>query len=89
MNEKSDKHDHAHYLEHTNTNNTDNGLDKIETRGTVVTEATFDIDPENRLALKGDQSDGKVDWTKKQIIATISLAMIYTGNPLLAMSLSL
>lgn len=42
---------------------------------------SFDIDVENKRALKGDASDGKVDWTTKQIIATISLAMIYTGKP--------
>jgi len=42
---------------------------------------TFDIDIENKLAVKGDASDGKVDWTFKQIVATVSLRMIYTGTP--------
>jgi hypothetical protein len=43
---------------------------------------TFELDLKNEHALKGDDSDGKVNWTWKQIIATISLSMIYTGKVL-------
>lgn len=43
---------------------------------------TFDIDLENKHAAKGDASDGKIDWTFRQIVATISLSMIYTGKTL-------
>ena len=73
------RQDHADtsHLEHKHTNQTqqtdlskDDDLEKVE---------TWDIDPANRRALKGDDGDGKIDWTKKQIVATISLAMIYTG----------
>lgn len=82
-NEKHNPQDHADTthldnLDHTRTNATQqtnfskgDDLEKVE---------TFDIDPSNKKALKGDESDGKIDWTKKQIIATISLAMIYTGT---------
>lgn len=74
------RQDHADtsHLEHTHTNQTqqsniskNDDLEKVE---------TWDIDPANRRALKGDDGDGKIDWTKKQIVATISLAMIYTGK---------
>lgn len=71
-------HAGATHLEHTHTNQTqqtnlskNDDLEKVE---------TWDIDPANRRALKGDDGDGKIDWTKKQIVATISLAMIYTGT---------
>lgn len=77
------RQDHADtsHLEHTHTNQTqqsniskNDDLEKVE---------TWDIDPANRRALKGDDGDGKIDWTKKQIVATISLAMIYTGKHIL------
>lgn len=81
--EKHNPQDHADTshldtLDHTRTNQTQkttfsktDDLEKVE---------TFDIDPKNKKALKGDESDGKIDWTTKQLIATISLAMIYTGT---------
>lgn len=40
---------------------------------------TLGVDIENRDAVKGDDSDGKVDWTWTQIVATISLAGLYVG----------
>ena len=37
------------------------------------------IDVENRGAVKGDDSDGRIDWTFKQILATLSLSGLYVG----------
>jgi hypothetical protein len=37
------------------------------------------VDVENRDAVKGDESDGKIDWTWMQIAATVSLAGLYVG----------
>ena len=65
---------HVENLSNTSTSNKEN--DEIERVD------TFDIDIENKLALKGDESDGKFNWTTKQIIATVSLSMIYTGTKL-------
>ena len=41
---------------------------------------TLGVDVENREAVKGDDSDGKIDWTWKQIAATVSLAGLYVGE---------
>ncbi len=38
------------------------------------------VDVHNRDAVKGDESDGRVIWTPKQIIATICLAGLYVGE---------
>lgn len=38
------------------------------------------IDIENKAAYKGDDSDGAVEWNAKNIIASIFLCMLYTGN---------
>lgn len=37
------------------------------------------IDVQNRHALKGDDSDGKVVWSLRSIFAAIFLAGLYTG----------
>ena len=34
----------------------------------------------NELAFKGDDSDGKVDWSARHAIAALSLGMLYTGT---------
>lgn len=63
-------------VEHLEANNssTEEKLHKIPSVG---------VDPENREAIKGDDSDGKVDWTTKQIFATCCLAGLYVGKLLL------
>ena len=38
------------------------------------------VDPENRRALKGDDSDGRIDWTLKQVLATLFLSGLYVGK---------
>lgn len=39
-----------------------------------------EIDIENKAAYKGDDSDGSVEWNLKNIIASIFLCMLYTGE---------
>lgn len=34
----------------------------------------------NDLAFKGDDSDGKVEWTTRSIIAAMTLGALYTGS---------
>ena len=41
--------------------------------------STLGVDVENRDAVKGDASDGKIGWTWTQIAATVSLAGLYVG----------
>ena len=69
-----------------------NTLEHIETRETDVTdsppsehplekqETLQSIDLANHQAFKGDESDGKVDWTPRKLIAAACLAMLYTGT---------
>ncbi|KAK1043777.1 hypothetical protein LTR74_018395 [Friedmanniomyces endolithicus] len=40
------------------------------------------VDLANAGALKGDDSDGRVSWTTKQVLATISLSGLYVGSQL-------
>jgi hypothetical protein len=66
----------SHHLEHINTRQsealTDHDLKHAETLRVV--------DIENRHAFKGDDSDGKIDWTVRKILASCFLAMLYTGT---------
>lgn len=39
-----------------------------------------EIDLENKAAFKGDDSDGAVQWTFRNIMASIFLCMLYTGQ---------
>jgi len=41
---------------------------------------TLGVDVQNHDAEKGDDSDGKVTWTTKQILATIFLSALYVGQ---------
>jgi hypothetical protein len=45
---------------------------------TTVDDLTPDI--ENRGAIKGDDSDGRVNWTTKQVLATLFLSGLYVGR---------
>lgn len=42
--------------------------------------ADFVVDIENKRALKGDDSDGAVEWNLKTIIAALCLGALYTGE---------
>jgi hypothetical protein len=37
------------------------------------------VDVENKHAFKGDNSDGKIEWTVRKLFASAFLAMLYTG----------
>ncbi|OCK81189.1 MFS general substrate transporter [Lepidopterella palustris CBS 459.81] len=51
------------------------------TENTLQKELTLSrIDVENRRAYKGDDSDGKVNWTARRILAAVFLAALYTGS---------
>lgn len=72
-NEKQD----VHYVEHTNT--------PTESEVGLHREHTLEgVDMNNTAAFKGDDSDGKVDWTIRSIFAAISLAALYTGMLILS-----
>lgn len=55
-------------------------MDKIDSSKEMNTDRDLAIDLENCGAIKGDNSDGRVNWTLKQIIATISLSGLYVGK---------
>ena len=42
--------------------------------------ATLGVDLENKNAHKGDDSDGRIDWTVKHFIAILALNAIYVGK---------
>jgi hypothetical protein len=78
--------DTSQHLEHVDTN--DATLEKIQTKQSdfpsehdLKQQQTLRIiDIENRHAFKGDDSDGKIEWTARKILASCFLAMLYTGN---------
>jgi len=51
----------------------------VENRTSEKTLDHDDVHIHNELAYKGDDSDGKVDWTARSIIAPVSLGGLYTG----------
>ncbi|KJX96812.1 MFS drug efflux pump like protein [Zymoseptoria brevis] len=63
----------------THSSNEDNAhrypLEKTETHETIAA-----VDVDNNQAFKGDDSDGKVQWTLKKLLAAASLSMLYTGS---------
>jgi hypothetical protein len=38
------------------------------------------VDTVNEKAVKGDDSDGRVDWTPRQVTASIFLSSLYVGK---------
>lgn len=59
------------------TNVEDTGSPRVEKQLSI---ASSDLDLENTRAVKGDNSDGHVDWTFRSIVATISLCGIWVGK---------
>jgi hypothetical protein len=49
----------------------DGSLHEIEMEG---------VDTANEKAVKGDDSDGRVDWTPRQVVASIFLSSLYVGK---------
>lgn len=72
---EDEKRDHEASLEHTETHDTDHSSnEKLEHQQTLSK-----IDIENKAAYKGDDSDGQIDWTVRNILASIFLCTLYTG----------
>jgi hypothetical protein len=66
-------------LEHVDTEHTESpppGEKKLDLEHTLQ-----HVDLENRHAFKGDDSDGKIEWTVRKLLACAFLAMLYTGTP--------
>ncbi|OQV05048.1 hypothetical protein CLAIMM_09846 [Cladophialophora immunda] len=47
---------------------------------TVTRHEVVDPDDEKTRVAKGDDSDGRVNWTWKQVVATVSLCGVYVGS---------
>jgi hypothetical protein len=52
-------------------------VEKVET----IDALTPDL--ENRGAIKGDDSDGRINWTLKRVLATLFLSGLYVGQSLI------
>jgi hypothetical protein len=72
--------DYAHekqeveYVEHADESPTDSSHE-------LQKERTLEgIDMKNSNAVKGDDSDGKVEWSTRSILAAVFLAALYTGG---------
>ena len=66
-------------LDHTVTHDTNDSLSD-EKNELKQTQTLSKIDIENRAAYKGDDSDGSVDWTVRNILASVFLCTLYTGT---------
>ena len=55
-------------------------IEKVDGVKEKETKDDLSVDLENSGAVKGDDSDGRVDWTFKQILATVSLCGLYVGT---------
>jgi hypothetical protein len=70
---------HVPALEHSATN----GGEDVKTSTFDEVEHSHNAhDPEkhgNVKIVKTDDSDGRVEWTARQIVATVSLSMLYVG----------
>jgi len=51
-----------------------------EKHGLEQQQTLSEVDLENKAAYKGDNSDGAVDWTVRNILASIFLCTLYTGR---------
>jgi hypothetical protein len=75
--EEKDEQPTVAQVEHTNDNQSDS-----PTGHELKLERTLQhVDIENRYAFKGDDSDGKIEWTVRKLFASAFLAMLYTGMP--------
>jgi hypothetical protein len=64
----------GHHIEHANTHTTNDSAYDLQQEVTLS-----GVDMKNSHALKGDDSDGKVEWSVRSIFAAIFLAALYTG----------
>ncbi|KAF7679895.1 mfs general substrate transporter [Alternaria burnsii] len=65
----------GHHIEHANTHTTNDSAYDLQPEVTLS-----GVDMKNSHALKGDDSDGKVEWSVRSIFAAIFLAALYTGS---------
>jgi hypothetical protein len=62
------------YVEHVRNSPTDSSYE-------LQKEKTMEgIDMNNSYAVKGDDSDGKVEWNVRSMFAAVFLAALYTGT---------
>ncbi|CAG5158691.1 uncharacterized protein ALTATR162_LOCUS5208 [Alternaria atra] len=64
-----------HHIEHATTHTTSDSVLDLQPELTLQ-----GVDMKNSHALKGDDSDGKVEWSVRSIFAAIFLAALYTGS---------
>ncbi|KAF2025918.1 MFS general substrate transporter [Setomelanomma holmii] len=70
----ADEKQEVHYVEHSHESPTVSSHE-------LQKERTLEgIDMNNTSAVKGDDSDGKVEWSTRSIFAAIFLAALYTGS---------
>lgn len=62
-------------LEHIETNQSELKGNELKQQRTLQ-----HVDLENLHAFKGDDSDGKIEWTIRKLFASAFLAMLYTGT---------
>lgn len=75
--EEVEKNNHVEELERVSTkdeHSRTNSLEKVQTQDTLAA-----VDLDNSQAFKGDESDGKIQWTIRKWFAAAFLAMLYTG----------
>ena len=77
--EEVEKNHHAEELERVSTKDeygaSDHDLNKVKTTDTLAA-----VDLDNNQAFKGDDSDGRIQWTFRKWLAAGFLAMLYTGT---------
>ena len=72
---EKEKQQVSHHIEHANPHHaTDLSLESQHDQ------TDQGVDMNNAHALKGDDSDGKVEWSVRSIFAAIFLAALYTGT---------
>ena len=72
---EKEKQQVSHHIEHANPHHaTDLSLESQHEQ------TDQGVDMNNAHALKGDDSDGKVEWSVRSIFAAIFLAALYTGT---------
>lgn len=75
--EEVEKQRHVEELERVSTKeerSRDASLDRVKTQETLAA-----VDIHNSQAFKGDDSDGKLQWSIRKWFAAAFLAMLYTG----------
>lgn len=72
--------DHVDNINHTDKEHVERVEEHSSQENDIHRIPTLGVDLANAEADKGDESDGKINWTKKQIAATIFLCGLYVGT---------